>query len=151
MKLFLSLVATAVVCLGQSSSLDFLNHNRSILDAHNCYPYDGQFADRIDRALSQKFPIGIEQDIAWAPFFPLGSGFPGRAKVAEHPAVVEAAAALGCTPAQAGLAWLLHHDPHILLIPGTASVAHLKENMAVSGVHLDPATAATLDALPAAS
>ena len=78
MKFFLSLVATAVVCLGQSSAspLDFLNHNRPILDAHNCYPYDGQFADRIDRALSQKFPIGIEQDIAWAIDPKTGKGRP---------------------------------------------------------------------------
>jgi aryl-alcohol dehydrogenase-like predicted oxidoreductase len=46
---------------------------------------------------------------------------------------------------------MLHHDPHILLIPGTASVAHLEENMAVSGVHLDPATAATMDTLAPAT
>ncbi len=78
MKFFLSLVATAVVCLGQSSAspLDFLNHNRPILDAHNCYPYDGEFADRIDRALSQNFPIGIEQDIAWAIDPKTGKGRP---------------------------------------------------------------------------
>jgi hypothetical protein len=36
-----------------------------LLDAHNCYPYEGRFADRIDRALSTGFPVGIEQDIAW--------------------------------------------------------------------------------------
>ncbi len=78
MKFLLSLVASAVVCLGQSSAspLDFLNHNRPILDAHNCYPYDGQFADRIDRALSQTFPIGIEQDIAWAIDPKMGEGRP---------------------------------------------------------------------------
>jgi pyridoxine 4-dehydrogenase len=71
--------------------------------------------------------------------------------VAEHPAVVAAATSLGCTPAQVGLAWMLHHDPHILLIPGTGSVAHLEENMAVSRVHIDPATAATLDTLAPAT
>lgn len=46
-------------------SLDFLNHGRPTLDAHNCYPEDGQWADRIDRALKQGFPVSIEQDLAW--------------------------------------------------------------------------------------
>jgi hypothetical protein len=45
---------------------DFLNHNRPTLDAHNCYPYDGKWTDRIDRALSTGYPVAIEQDIAWA-------------------------------------------------------------------------------------
>jgi hypothetical protein len=47
------------------STLDFLNHNRPVLDAHNCYPYRGQWTDRIDRALRTGFPVGIEQDLAW--------------------------------------------------------------------------------------
>src|SRR5579862_5961301 len=46
--------------------LDFLNHNRPVLDAHNCYPYEGKWGDRIDRALSTGFPVSIEQDLAWA-------------------------------------------------------------------------------------
>jgi len=45
--------------------LEFLNHGKPLLDAHNCYPYEGQFADRIDRALRAGFPVGIEQDLAW--------------------------------------------------------------------------------------
>src|SRR5437868_14290071 len=49
-----------------AQDLDFLNHNRPVLDAHNCYPYLGQWADRIDRALRTGDPVGIEQDIAWA-------------------------------------------------------------------------------------
>jgi hypothetical protein len=49
----------------QTASLDFLNHNRPVLDAHNCYPYQGRWADRIDRALETGFPISIEQDLAW--------------------------------------------------------------------------------------
>jgi len=44
---------------------DFLNHNRPVADAHNCYPEDGRWADRITRALGAGFPIGIEQDLAW--------------------------------------------------------------------------------------
>lgn len=50
----------------QHSQLDFLNHNQPVLDAHNCYPYNGKWADRIDRALSTGFPVAVEQDIAWA-------------------------------------------------------------------------------------
>lgn len=45
--------------------LDFLNHHRPVPDAHNCYPYDGKWTDRIDRALRSGYPIAIEQDIAW--------------------------------------------------------------------------------------
>ena len=55
-----SLPATA-----QHSDLKLLNHNRPLLDAHNCYPYDGQWNDRIERALNSGFPVSIEQDLAW--------------------------------------------------------------------------------------
>ena len=47
------------------SPLEFLNHGRPLLDAHNCYPYEGRWADRIDRALQAGFPVAIEQDLAW--------------------------------------------------------------------------------------
>ncbi len=46
--------------------MDFLNHNMPVPDAHNCYPYKGEYQDRIDRALRTPFPVGIEQDVAWA-------------------------------------------------------------------------------------
>jgi hypothetical protein len=49
-----------------SQDLNFLNHNRPVPDAHNCYPYKGEWKDRIDRALRTPFPVAIEQDIAWA-------------------------------------------------------------------------------------
>lgn len=49
-----------------SAQSDFLHHNRPLVDAHNCYPYEGRWSDRIDRALSTGFPVAIEQDIAWA-------------------------------------------------------------------------------------
>jgi hypothetical protein len=49
----------------QQASLDFLNHNRPVLDAHNCYPYEGRWSDRIDRALANGFPVSIEQDLTW--------------------------------------------------------------------------------------
>lgn len=49
----------------QSSNLKLLNHNLPLLDAHNCYPYDGRWNDRIERALNSGFPVSIEQDLAW--------------------------------------------------------------------------------------
>ena len=49
----------------QSANLDFLNHNRPLRDSHNCYPYEGRWADRIDRAIKTGFPVAIEQDLAW--------------------------------------------------------------------------------------
>jgi pyridoxine 4-dehydrogenase len=70
--------------------------------------------------------------------------------VIEHPAVLAAAAAQGATPAQDGLAWLLAHDPTILLIPGTSSLEHLEENVATTDVRLDAATMAVLDGLATA-
>lgn len=63
--LFLALTLTAFSAYAQGPDLDFLNHNRPILDAHNCYPYDGQWNNRINRALDSGFPVSIEQDLAW--------------------------------------------------------------------------------------
>ncbi len=101
----------------------------------------------LDRSAEPLLELCRDRDIAWVPFFPLGSAFPGQPKVAEQPAVIEAAAAVGATPAQVGLAWLLAHDPHTLLIPGTSSIEHLEENVAAGEVRLDAATVARLDAL----
>jgi hypothetical protein len=58
-------VLLAAAPLFAQGTLDFLNHNRPVLDAHNCYPYKGQWADRIGRALGTGFPVAIEQDLAW--------------------------------------------------------------------------------------
>ncbi|SPE39985.1 conserved exported hypothetical protein [Candidatus Sulfopaludibacter sp. SbA3] len=76
MKSVFCLLAAVAGLSAQTASLDFLNHNRPVLDAHNCYPYDGQWADRIDRALKTGFPISIEQDIAWAVDPASGKGRP---------------------------------------------------------------------------
>jgi aryl-alcohol dehydrogenase-like predicted oxidoreductase len=102
--------------------------------------------DRTDEPLLE---LCSENDIAWVPYFPLGSAFAGAAKVTEHPAVLAAAAAQGATPAQVCLAWLLGHDPHILLIPGTTSLKHLNENVATADVRLDADTTAQLDRVAA--
>ena len=103
----------------------------------------------LDRADEPLLQLCSENDIAWVPYFPLGSAFAGAAKVTEHPAVLAAAAAQGATPAQVCLAWLLGHDPHILLIPGTTSLKHLTENVATGDIRLDADTTAQLDGLAA--
>ena len=101
----------------------------------------------LDRSGEPVLDLCREHDLAWVPFFPLGAAFPGVAKVTEHPAVVAAASALAATPAQVGLAWLLAHDPHVLLIPGTSSLAHLNDNVATANVRLDTETMQVLDGL----
>ena len=63
--------------------------------------------------------------IAYVPFFPLGGFAP-----LQSAALSEVAASLGATPMQVALAWLLHRSPNILLIPGTSSLGHLRENLA---------------------
>ena len=68
-------LAAALPLFGQAN-LDFLNHNHPVLDAHNCYPYKGEFNDRIDRALRTGFPVGIEQDLSWAIDPATGKGRP---------------------------------------------------------------------------
>jgi pyridoxine 4-dehydrogenase len=90
----------------------------------------------------------VAEGIAWMPYFPLGSAFPGWPKVTDEPAVVAAARTLGSTPAQVGLAWLLHHAPNVLLIAGTANPEHLRENVGAGAITLDDATLAELDAVP---
>ncbi len=104
----------------------------------------------LDRQREDELALCTDQDIAWAPFFPLGSAFPGFPKVADNPVVQRVAADLGVTGAQVGLAWLLAHAPNTLLIPGTGSVEHLEENLAAGDVTLSAEQLADLDAVPSA-
>jgi pyridoxine 4-dehydrogenase len=77
------------------------------------------------------------RDIAFVPFFPLGSGFARPNPVLGNEQVLSTAGRLGCSPAQVALAWTLGLAPNVLLIPGTSSRAHLEENLAVAGIELD--------------
>ena len=88
-----------------------------------------------------------EQGISYVPYFPLGSAIPGMPKVVDNPVVQDIAQQVDATPAQVGLAWLLAHDPNILLIPGTSSLAHLEQNLAVASVQLTSSHIAELDAV----
>ena len=81
-----------------------------------------------------------EQGIAYVPFFPLGGFTPLQSSVLD-----KAAASLQVTPMQLALAWLLHRSPNILLIPGTSSVEHLRENLKVATLQLSPEVLADLD------
>jgi hypothetical protein len=83
MKLILVACAAALILCGQQSQLVFLNHGHPVLDAHNCYPYEGRYADRFERALHTGFPVGIEQDIAWAVDPATGKGRPVVTHTAE--------------------------------------------------------------------
>jgi aryl-alcohol dehydrogenase-like predicted oxidoreductase len=102
----------------------------------------------VDRSSQDLLDLCRERDLAFVPFFPLGSAFTGGpARLAADPAIAAVAAKHRATPSQIALAWLLHRDPRILLIPGTASVAHLEENLAAGAIALDAEDLATLDAV----
>jgi aryl-alcohol dehydrogenase-like predicted oxidoreductase len=102
----------------------------------------------IDRSNEALVDFCREREIAFVPFFPLGSAFAGGPqKLAQDPAVAEVAARRGATASQVALAWLLARYDRILLIPGTTSVAHLEENLAAGEVALDADDLATLDSV----
>jgi aryl-alcohol dehydrogenase-like predicted oxidoreductase len=87
-----------------------------------------------------------ERDIAYVPFFPIGSPFTGGPRpLAEDPTISCVAAKHAATPAQIALAWLLHTDEHVLLIPGTSSLAHLEQNIAAAAIVLDDDEMAALN------
>jgi pyridoxine 4-dehydrogenase len=85
--------------------------------------------------------------IAFVPFFSLRSPFAPPGQVLEHPVVQRAAARLGHSPAEIALAWALGVAPNVLLIPGTTSVQHLEENLAVADIELDGETREQLNAI----
>jgi aryl-alcohol dehydrogenase-like predicted oxidoreductase len=95
-----------------------------------CVQNNYNLAHRHDDAL-----IGdlARRGIAYVPFFPLGGFTPLQSST-----LSDVAKRLGVTPMQVALAWLLHRSPNILLIPGTSSAAHLRENLAAGQVTLSP-------------
>ena len=100
----------------------------------------------IDRQDDELVNLAREHEIAFAPFFPLGSAFAGGpARLARDANIMQVADKHGATTTQIALAWLLHRYDRMLLIPGTSSVAHLEENMAAIELELDDADLAALD------
>ena len=82
------------------------------------------------------------QGIAYVPYFPLGGFSPLQSSKLD-----EVAARLGVTPMQVALAWLLRRSPNVLVIPGTSSVEHLRENLAAEGVELAEGVVAELEGI----
>jgi len=83
-----------------------------------------------------------KQGVAYVPFFPLGGFTPLQSSELDS-----VAASLETTPMQVALAWLLHRAPNILLIPGTSSVKHLRENLRAAALGLSPETIVKLDSI----
>ncbi|HEX7198518.1 MAG TPA: aldo/keto reductase family oxidoreductase [Dongiaceae bacterium] len=98
-------------------------------------------AQRTDDTLIDDLARG---GIAYVPFFPLGGFTPLQSST-----LSEVARRLGATPMQVALAWLLHRSANILLIPGTSSLAHLRENLAAGGLDLPADAVKALDEIGA--
>ncbi|GAA4257699.1 oxidoreductase [Dactylosporangium darangshiense] len=97
----------------------------------------------VDQQSRPVLDLCLERGIAFVPFFPLGAAF-GRERVLGHPQVKAVAARLDATPAQVALAWVLAVAPNTLLIPGTASLEHLEQNVAAGHLRLDDEARAAL-------
>jgi aryl-alcohol dehydrogenase-like predicted oxidoreductase len=96
-------------------------------------------ANRKDDALINDL---AKQGIAYVPYFPLGGFSPLQSETLNS-----VAAQLGATPIAIALAWLLQRSPNILLIPGTSSLQHLRENITGAGISLPPDAIKALDAI----
>ena len=107
------------------------------------------YGDRLRAESVQRGPAGDDgfiddagaQGIAYVPFFPLGGFTPLQSSK------LDTASALDATPMQVALAWLLHRSPNILLIPGTSSLEHLRENLKAATLELSPELVADLDSI----
>jgi aryl-alcohol dehydrogenase-like predicted oxidoreductase len=108
-----------------------------------CVQNNYNLAHREDDALIDDL---FRRGMAYVPFFPLGGFTPLQSSTLS--AVAER---LGATPMQVALAWLLHRSPNILLIPGTSSLAHLRENLAAGKLTLSPEILAELDGIAGAT
>jgi pyridoxine 4-dehydrogenase len=108
-----------------------------------CVQNQYNVAHREDDALIDEL---AGQHIAYVPFFPLGGFTPLQSAT-----LTEVAQQLRASPMQVALAWLLHRSPNILLIPGTASAAHLRENIAAAGLQLPAGAMRALDGIAVAT
>lgn len=106
-----------------------------------CVQNNYNLARRNDDALVDDL---ARQGIPYVPFFPLGGFSPIQSST-----LSAVATRLQATPLQVALAWLLHRSPNILLIPGTSSLAHLRENLAAARLELSRETLVELDGIAA--
>jgi pyridoxine 4-dehydrogenase len=107
----------------------------SVVCVQNLY----NLSSRADDALVNHLAA---EGVAYVPYFPLGGISPLQSSV-----LSEVAAAVGATPMQVALAWLLQRSPNILLIPGTASIQHLRENLQAAALKLPKQARERLDAI----
>lgn len=124
-------------------TLDQLRHARQgthIVSVQNLF----HLADRRDASVLAEC---LANGIPYVPFCPLGLPRGHANPVLTSPVVTATAARLGATPAQVALSWLLQLAPNILLIPGTASTAHLRENLAAEDAALDALAIRDLEAV----
>jgi pyridoxine 4-dehydrogenase len=108
-----------------------------------CVQNNYNLANRHDDALIDDL---ARRGIPYVPFFPLGGFTPLQSST-----LSAVANRLDATPMQVALAWLLHRSPNILLIPGTSSIAHLRENLASAQLTLSPETLSELDEIAASA
>ncbi|MFC7396385.1 aldo/keto reductase family oxidoreductase [Chelatococcus sp. GCM10030263] len=108
-----------------------------------CVQNQYNLAHRADDALIDDL---ARDGIAYVPFFPLGGFNPLQSSSLSH-----VAQRLGATPMQVALAWLLRRAPNILLIPGTSSIGHLRENLAAVELDLPDEAIAALDGVSAST
>jgi aryl-alcohol dehydrogenase-like predicted oxidoreductase len=108
-----------------------------------CVQNHYNLAHRADDALIDDL---ARDGIPYVPYFPLGGFNPLQSSI-----LSEVAARFGATPMQVALAWLLRRAPNILLIPGTSSVAHLRENLASAEINLPDDAVASLNGIGGAS
>jgi aryl-alcohol dehydrogenase-like predicted oxidoreductase len=125
-------VGVSNVTLAQVEEARSLTEIACVQNAYN-------LANRADDELIDHL---AESGIPYVPFFPLGGFNPLQSE-----ALNRVAAGLGASPLQVALAWLLRRSPNILLIPGTSSVAHLRENVAAADLELPEEVLAELDAI----
>lgn len=104
-----------------------------------CVQNHYNLAHRADHALIADL---ARDGITYVPFFPLGGFTPLQSAT-----LSDVAARLGATPMQLALAWLLQRSPDILVIPGTSSIEHLRENLQASTLRIPPEVIADLDAI----
>jgi aryl-alcohol dehydrogenase-like predicted oxidoreductase len=125
-------LGVSTVSLGQLAEAQQI---APVVSVENFY----NIANRADPAV---LAATAEQHIAFVPYFPLGGFSPLQSDVLES-----VAKRLGATPTAVAQSWLLQHSPNIMLIPGTSSVAHLRENIAGAALTLPADAVAELDAI----
>lgn len=135
----LDLIGISNVSRAQAQHAFALSHVAQVQNAYSI----------VDREDEPVLALCREQEVAFVPFFPLGSAFTGGpAMLARDQTIASVADKHGASASQIALAWLLARYERMLLIPGTASVAHLEENLAAAEIALDQEDLDALEGVP---